>query len=255
VTNSPQNSPAITLEEDRHWWFATRTKSLLNILDRFVPPHQPGRRVLDVGCGAGNMFHHLARYGDVEGIDNNPKPLVVARERGYMVQQGVGEKMPYEDNRFDLVAALDVVEHVQDDLRLLGECHRVCKPGGYVISTVPAFQWLWSHNDVINGHQRRYTRPEFAERLKMAGFTPRRLTYNYFAIFPMAAAMILLRRGIENEPDLAAPDTDEEAYQVEMEPASPLVNTVLGAVGSIEAWVLRAVNVPIGTSIIGVAQK
>ena len=255
MTNSQQNAPAIVLEEDKHWWFATRTKSLLNILDRFVPPNQPGRRVLDVGCGAGNMFHHLARYGDVEGIDNNPKPLVIARERGYTVQQGVGQKMPYEDERFDLVAALDVVEHVEDDLALLKECHRVCKPGGFIISTVPAFQWLWSHNDEINGHQRRYTRPEFSERLEQAGFSPRRLTYNYFAIFPAAAAMILLRRGSEKEPELATPDTDDEAYQVEMEPASPLVNTVLGAVGSLEAWALRSINVPVGTSIIGIAQK
>jgi ubiquinone/menaquinone biosynthesis C-methylase UbiE len=243
------------LEEDRHWWFATRTKSLLTILDRFAPPHRPGRRVLDVGCGAGNMFHHLARYGEVEGIDNNPKPLVIARERGYSVQLGVGEQMPYEDNRFDLVAALDVVEHVEDDLGLLKECYRVCKPGGYIVSTVPAFQWLWSHNDEINGHQRRYTRPEFRERLQEAGFTPRRLTYNYFAIFPMSAAMIVLRRGAEKEPELATPDTDDEAYQVEMEPASPLVNTVLGAVGSLEAWALRAINMPVGTSITAVAQK
>lgn len=243
------------LEEDRHWWFATRTKSLLNILDRFLPPDGRDRRVLDVGCGAGNMFHHLARYGQVEGIDNNSKPLGVARERGYTVQHGAGEKMPYADDRFDLVAALDVVEHVNDDAVLLDECYRVCKPGGFLVSTVPAFQWLWSHNDVINGHKQRYTRQEFARRLVAAGFAPRRLTYNNFFVFPMAAALILLRRGSEKEPELAAPSTDDDAYQVEMEPASPLVNTVLGAVGSVEAGLLRGVNMPVGTSIIAVAQK
>jgi hypothetical protein len=67
--------------------------------------------------------------------------------------------------------------------------------------------------------------------------------------------MIVLRRGAEKEPELATPDTDDEVYQVEMEPASPLVNTVLGAVGSLEAWALRAINMPVGTSIIAVAQK
>ena len=255
VIDSDLNSQTIVLEEDKHWWFATRTKSLLTILDRFLLPNQPDRRVLDVGCGAGNMFHHLARYGEVEGIDNNPKPLVVARERGYTVQEGVAEQMPYEDDRFDLVAALDVVEHVDDDVGLLRECHRVCKPGGYLVSTVPAFQWLWSHNDEINGHRRRYTKAEFTERLQQVGFSPRRMTYNYFAVFPMAAALILLRRGAEKEPELAAPSTDDEAYQVEMEPAPPLLNTVLGAVGSVEAWALRGINMPVGTSIIAVAQK
>ena len=243
------------LEEDKHWWFATRTRSLIRVLDRFVPPGEAGRRVLDVGCGAGNMFHHLARYGQVEGIDNNPKPLEVARQRGYPVQEGLGEEMPYADDTFDLVAALDVVEHVDDDLALLRECQRVCRPGGFLVSTAPAFQWLWSHNDEINGHRRRYSRAEFNERLVEAGFTPRRLTYNNFAIFPMAAALILLRRGVAREPELAAPTTDDDAYQVEMEPAHPAVNALLSAVGRLEAWVLGAVNLPAGTSIIAVAQK
>ena len=76
--------PAVMLEEDRHWWFATRTDSLLGMLDRLLP-EAAGGRVLDVGCGAGNMFHHLARYGAVEGLDNSPKPLAIARQRGATV--------------------------------------------------------------------------------------------------------------------------------------------------------------------------
>lgn len=71
----------------------------------------------------------------------------------------------------------------------------------------------------------------------------------------MAAALILLRRGAKAEPELAAPTTDEEAYQVEMEPVAPPVNSVLHAVGAIEAGILRAINLPIGTTILAVAQK
>jgi SAM-dependent methyltransferase len=254
-TASASHPPTIVLAEDQHWWFASRTRALLGMLDRFLEPDGAGRRVLDVGCGAGNMFHHLARYGDVEGLDSNPKPLTIARQRGYRVQQASALQMPYEDGRFDLVAALDVVEHVPDDVALLKECYRVCRPGGFLVTTVPAFQWLWSHNDEINGHQRRYRRQELAERLRGAGFRTRRITFNNFLIFPLAAGMILLRRNAAKEPTLAAPSTDEEAYQVEMEPAPPALNAILGALGSAEAWVLRRTDLPAGTSLIGIAQK
>ena len=71
----------LRIEEDNHWWFAGRTWSLLNMLDRVVA-RDGEKRVLDIGCGAGNMFHHLGRYGSVTGVDNNPRPLAVARERG-----------------------------------------------------------------------------------------------------------------------------------------------------------------------------
>jgi len=245
----------LVLEEDRHWWFATRTRSLLGMLDRYVPAGVDGRRVLDVGCGAGNMFHHLARYGKVEGVDNNPRPLAIARSRGYRVHEASGEGMPVPDAHFDLVAALDVIEHVGDDLAVLRECWRACRPGGILVVTVPAFQWLWSHNDEINAHRRRYSRAQLAEKLQEAGFTVRRITYNNFFIFPLAAALILLRRGTDRAPALAAPATDEEVYQVEMEPAPRGLNGVLGVVGGLEAWALRWINMPAGTSLIGIAQK
>jgi ubiquinone/menaquinone biosynthesis C-methylase UbiE len=253
MTDAPTDH--IILEEDKHWWFATRTKALLGILDRALPADVAGRRVLDVGCGAGNMFHHLARYGQVEGLDNNPKPLAVARQRGYKVQEGSASDMPFSAGQFDLVAALDVIEHVPDDAAVLAECYRVCRPAGFVIVTTPAFQWLWSQNDEINGHQRRYSRAGLRALLERAGFTVRRITYNNFAIFPMAAGLILLRRGAARAPKLAAPSTDDDAYQVEMEPAPPLLNALLTAVGSVEAWALRYINVPLGTQLIALAQK
>lgn len=247
--------PTIRLAEDKHWWFAGRTRVLLDTLDRWLPAGAAQRRVLDVGCGAGNMFHHLARYGSVQGLDSNAKPLAIARQRGYDVQQGSATQMPYPDATFDLVAALDVIEHVPDDAAVLAECRRVCRPGGYVIVTAPAFQWLWSQNDEINGHQRRYTRAELCARLEGAGLAVRRATYNNFVIFLPAAALMLLRRRAAKAPRLAAPATDDDAYQVEMEPAPAAVNAVLGVVERLEAWILRRANLPAGTSLIALAQR
>lgn len=242
------------IEEDKHWWFSGRTRSLLNMIDRVVEPD--GRqRVLDIGCGAGNMFHHLARYGPVTGVDNNAKPLAVARERGYDVREGSAEDLPFDDQSFDLVALLDTVEHCDDDMAVLRECYRVCAPGGHLVVTVPAFMWLWSHNDVLNAHRRRYTTRELRETLHRVGFRTQRASYNNFFVFPMAAALILLRRGTDQEPDLSSPHFDDDSYQVEMEPAPPALNAVLSGVTWTESQVLRWLNLPVGTSIICIAQR
>ncbi|MCB0234583.1 MAG: class I SAM-dependent methyltransferase, partial [Anaerolineae bacterium] len=60
----------------------------------------------DVGCGAGNMAHHLAHYGQVTGVDTNSRPLEVARQRGLQVQEGSADDLPFDDNTFDLVTLL-----------------------------------------------------------------------------------------------------------------------------------------------------
>jgi hypothetical protein len=103
-------------------------------------------------------------------------------------------------------------------------------------------------------HQRRYTAAELRSKLERHGFRMLRISYNNFFIFPVAAALILLRRG-RAEPELASPHFDEDAYQVEMEPASPVVNRVLTWVGKLEVALLKRINLPFGTSIIAIAEK
>jgi SAM-dependent methyltransferase len=138
---------------------------------------------------------------------------------------------------------------------VLQECYRVCAPGGRLVITVPAFMQLWSHNDVLNAHQRRYSARDLEEKLGRVGFRIERMTYNNFLLFPLAAGLILLRRGAEQEPELASPHFDDESYQVEMEPAPPLLNMLLKAVTWTEAQLLRWVNLPVGTSVICIARR
>lgn len=254
MTDTAPKTMPLEIEEDKHWWFAGRTWSLLNMIDQEISP-DGSKRVLDIGCGAGNMFHHLARYGSVVGVDNNPRPLLVARERGYDVREGAAEDLPFEEASFELVALLDTVEHCDDDMPVLRECYRVCAPGGHLVVTVPALMWLWSHNDVLNDHKRRYTTQELRQKLDQVGFQTVRMSYNNFFVFPMAALLIKLRRSTDQEPDLGSPHFDDESYQVEMEPAPPLLNTLLSGVTWTESQVLRWVNLPVGTSIICIARK
>jgi SAM-dependent methyltransferase len=179
----------------------------------------------------------------------------VARERGYDEREGLAEALPFDDNAFDLVALLDTIEHCDDDMAVLRESHRVCAPGGHVMVTVPAFMSLWSHNDVLNDHKRRYTTKELRQKLEQAGYRVARMTYNNFFLFPLAASLLLLRRESHQELDLGSPHFDNESYQVEMEPAPPLLNTLLSGVTWTESQILRWLNLPVGTSIIGIAQK
>ena len=162
------STPMLTvLDEDRHWWFASRTRAILAYLDRYVGPGQD-LQVLDVGCGAANMTHHLRHFGHVVGVDNNPKPLEIARERGLEAYQGTADNLPFDDGAFDVITLLDTVEHVPAEDKVFEECRRVLRgpgstpnaAGGKLLVTVPAFMFLWSQNDVINMHQRRYTAPE-----------------------------------------------------------------------------------------------
>ncbi len=276
----PSTPMRVVLDEDRHWWFASRTRAILAILDRYIGANS-GCAVLDVGAGgladgldycvevgegdqvaiqdvgagAGNMMHHLAAYGQVVGVDNHPRPIAVARQRGYDVRFGDAQALPFEEGQFDLVALLDTVEHCPDDLAVLRECWRVTRPGGHLLVTTPAFMWLWSHNDVLNRHQRRYTARELSERIEQAGYQTRFISYNNFLVFPLAALLILMRRWLGRRPDLASPHFDADAYQVEMEPTAPWLNRLLSAVGQIEAALLRKTALPIGTSILALAQR
>ncbi len=243
------------IAEDDHWWFASRTRALDSVLSRLLQG-SPDFRILDIGCGAGNMIHHLSRYGRVKGLDIDARPVQVARQRGYDVDQfDATQPLPFEANTFDAVTALDVIEHNEDDLAILTDSYRVLKPGGHIVITVPALMWLWSHNDEINAHVRRYTAGELKQKLVQTGFEIRRVTYNNFFVFPLAAALILLRRSAGAKPELASHHLAEEEYQVEMEPASPPVNAILTQVGKIEAGLLGYVNLPIGTSLIAVGRK
>src|SRR5512145_1483103 len=122
-----------TIPEDAHWWFASRTRALKALMDQFLPTASHVH-LLDVGCGAGNMIHHLSHYGQVKGIDIDERPVKKAQERGYDVHQfDATQPMPFEANSFDAVTAFDVIEHTQDDLAILADSYRILKPGGYMI--------------------------------------------------------------------------------------------------------------------------
>src|SRR4029077_16474663 len=103
---------------------------------------------------------------------------------------------------FDLVTALDVVEHIDDDLGALREMKRVIKPPGLLLLTVPAYRFLWGRQDDINLHKRRYVARELRGRLQAPGFGVESLTYMTSIRFPAIAAIRLVLRVLPEPPKL-----------------------------------------------------
>jgi SAM-dependent methyltransferase len=196
------------------------------------------------------MLSHLAAYGKAQGVDIDEEAIGYCRERGLTeVRLGSAETLPFQDGSFDLVTALDVVEHLDDDEAALREMRRVLRPGGNLLLTVPAHPFLWGDQDEVNQHRRRYVAPEVRERLTASGFDVLRLTYiNAFMFAPIAAVRMLRRLEHRVRPRMAS----ESDFRY---PAPGPVNAVLGWIFGAEAPIVRRVNIPVGVSILALAQK
>ena len=179
--------------EDRHWWYRGRRSVLEGVIAQLRLPARA--RILDAGCGSGRNMVELAHHGTVTGIELSETSVLLARERsvGEVIEGSVLE-MPFTSDSFELAASLDVIEHLEDDLGALRELRRVVAPGGALLITVPAYQWLWSGHDEINHHHRRYTRRSLLKVAQEAGWEPVRTTYFNSLLLPVAIALRVLDR-------------------------------------------------------------
>jgi SAM-dependent methyltransferase len=194
--------------EDRHWWYRGRRTVLDGVIAGLGLPS--GARILDAGCGSGRNMVELAHYGTVTGIELSNTSVELARERGVgEVLEGSILELPFADHSFDLAVSLDVIEHLEDDLAALRELRRAVAPGGALLVTVPAYQWLWSGHDAINHHHRRYTRRSLQAVAERAGWRQVRTTYFNSLLLPVAIVLRVLdrfnRKTTESSLDLWVP--------------------------------------------------
>ena len=179
--------------EDDHWWFRSRRHVVSALLAREDLPVAP--RILDAGCGTGRNLVEYARLGAVEGVDMSDEAVEFCHQRGFDgVQRSTLEELPFEDGRFDLITATDVIEHIDDDVAVLRELRRVAAPDGRLMITVPAYQWLWTQHDESLHHKRRYTAKRLRASVTAAGWTPRTETYFFMSTLAPVAAVRALRR-------------------------------------------------------------
>ena len=242
--------------EDEHWWFAGRRAIVFSELDRVVNQERgikdalslsdmkPRHRILDLGCGTGRNLVELEKFGGSVGLDVESKALSYCRERGRdMLVQASAESLPFRSTSFDLVIALDLLEHLDDDIESARDVWRILQPGGQFILFVPAYRWLWGPQDDVSHHRRRYTPQRLNAVLHQAGFRVDRVTHANLFLLPIILAgrryLRVMHKSVDTENNLHP----------------SWLNGFLRLIFSTERYLLKFVNLPLGVSLLAVATK
>ncbi|GAA4766562.1 class I SAM-dependent methyltransferase [Stakelama sediminis] len=229
--------------DSTHWWYRARREVLADYLTRYGALPKDAR-ILEIGCGTGHNLPMLARFGTVDAIEIDSAARAIAAQR---LGKPVGSApLPVLDGveraAYDLIAVLDVVEHIDDDvaaLRAMAEC---LKPGGKILITVPAHPWMWSAHDVVNHHHRRYSKRTLGRAIADAGLRHNGLRWFNSLLFPAAVAARIAGK-------LTGKDDSDDSP-----PAKPL-NTAFQAIFGLERHLVGRLPLPPGLSLITLASK
>jgi len=228
--------------EDKHWWHIAKRTIVHQLIEKYADRKKA--KILDIGCGTGKNIEELQNLGTVFGLDSSPEALKFCKKRGLKnLILGSAEKIPLNEEFFDIITMLDVLEHT-DDNKTLKESYRILKEDGLIIITVPAFNWLWSRWDIILHHRRRYTTLSLIAILEKNNFHVRKISYMYsFLVLP--ALIIRMIKSINVK----------QPYASDFKLSSSLLNFVMNKITRFESFFVKYFGVPVGTSIIAVAQK
>lgn len=232
-----------------HWWFRGRTRILSAMLLRELGVPAAPRRIASLGCGPPEglawLVPHAWKGGLVAGVDADPSGALRANPPrlpdGVTFSIGDASRPGLEERSFDAVLALDVLEHLDDDVAALTAAAALVKPGGLLLLTVPAGPSLWGRQDEVNEHKRRYTKRMLAASFARAGLAEPRLAYFNTFLYPPIAAVRWSRR-LLGRPGTGVSDFDDSR------PGA--VNELLAKIFSAEAHVVGRVPLPLGVSLL-----
>lgn len=229
--------------EAGNWWWSGKRQLISKTLDRLVKNRTS---ILDIGCGTGSNLKSWEGHGEVVGLDISSQALEFCRLKGNeRLLKGTAAMLPLSSDCFEVVIALDVLEHMEDDAQTVKELLRVCRRGGYLLLTVPALMFLWSQHDVALHHYRRYARRQIEDLLQSGGFRVEQLSFWNCSLLPPAA----LYRVLSN---LRKP---REARSNDLGLPGPL-NAILKMVLTIEnGLIVHGLRLPKGVTLFAVARK
>lgn len=238
---------ALSRSEAEHWFYIGRRHILSKLLEDYSP--EDATLALDLGCSTGSNRETLLNFSErVIGVDLGWEALRLCWPLGSApLCQADALGLPFADRSFDLVVALDLLEHLPDENLALREIWRILRPGGYLVIFVPAFQWLWSKMDEVAHHFRRYNAGQLRGILIDHRFLIHKVTYGNMFLFPMMAGYRLMQRVTANN----WRDNDLPELRIPPKP----INTILTGVQVIEAYLIGFINLPIGGTVIAVAQR
>lgn len=164
------------------WWFVAKRNKLIHYINTYLKKES---KILDMGCGTGIIMKKFQNLGfNICGIDKSSDAISFCKKRGLNnVKLGDGNNIPFENEKFDIVIALDILEHVDDDSLVLKEMNRVLKKGGKLIISVPAFKFLWTQHDIEVQHKRRYAKSNLESKIIQSGFKIKRINFGYVIFF------------------------------------------------------------------------
>jgi SAM-dependent methyltransferase len=197
--------------QERNFWFRSRSRLFADLVRQWFPQ---ARNALEIGCGTGYVLANLREALPQARFSGSEVSAVglqyAARRLGPAVSllQMDAQAIPFSEE-FDLIAACDVLEHLEDDVKSLREIHRALKPGGGVLLSVPQHPQLWSEADIAAHHRRRYKPRELSAKCRGVGFEVVVDTSFVFSLLPLMATQRWLRRhekGYSVAAELSMPD-------------------------------------------------
>ena len=229
--------------DQRHWWFTARRRILAELIRRVVRP-PANARILELGSGTGHNLAMLGRFGAVEGaeLDDGARAIAEQRLGRSLARVELPDLSGFTDATYDLIALLDVLEHVVDDAATLTAIRAKLKPGGALMLTVPANPWMWSAHDVAHHHHRRYRKAEIAALARQAGYDIALLSPFNSLLFPAIAAVRAIGR-------LRGSDSSDDVL-----PPRP-VNALFDRLFGLEAGLIGRLPMPFGVSLVAVLRR
>jgi SAM-dependent methyltransferase len=227
--------------DQRHWWYRARREVIAALIRRSVSL-PPDARILEIGCGTGHNLAMLGEFGHVDALELDEEARAFAEQRlGRSVMSApLPELAGVPDAQYDLIGALDVIEHIDDDSAAIASIAAKLKPGGKLVMTVPAHQWMWSAHDVVNHHKRRYSKGRLGQLFKSSPLQLDKVGYFNSVLFPAAVAERLSSRLRGNDKaDLTLPP-------------GPL-NATLECAFAAERHLIGRLPLPVGLSLFAVA--